>query len=127
MATQPGEVVLAEGPKGRVIGLVLPTGACPARQFLVGLGTREQARFAALLERLTQIGYLRATAEMRRLEVSGDPAIHEIKVHTGPGFRLYVVQGHREWVATHGIKKPKDKAVPGEVARARAMYKEWAS
>jgi hypothetical protein len=127
MATQPDEVVLAEGPKGRVIGLALPTGTCLAREFLAGLGSREQARFAALLERLTLIGYLRAPEEMRRLEVSGDPAVYEIKAHTGPGFRLYVVHGHRQWVATHGSKKLKDKAVPGEVARGRAMYKEWAS
>lgn len=118
---------LQSGRKGQVVGVVLPNGTCPAFDFLSGLATPVQTRFRALLERLCDVGFLRAPETMRRLEVAGDPRVHEIKVHNGPGYRLYVVQEHRLWIATHGVKKPKDSRVASEVERARVIYREgWA-
>jgi putative component of toxin-antitoxin plasmid stabilization module len=87
------------------------------------LDAREQARFRALLERLCSVGFLRAPEDMRRLEVAGDPSVSEVKVHSGPGYRLYLVPEHRRWIATHGCKKPKDKLVARQVTKSRKMYR----
>lgn len=116
--------LLQSGRKGQVVGVELPDGTCPAYEFLSGLGANEQARFRALLEQLCEVGFLRAPEVMRRLEVAGDPRIHEVKVHKGPGYRLYLVQKSRLWLATHGSKKPKDSRVQNEVERARKIYGE---
>src|SRR5665647_3727326 len=125
MTTAPTER-LAAGPKGRVVSLVLPTGESPARDFLLDLDDAAQAAFRARFERLTGVGFLRSPEAWRRLEVTGSPAVFEIKVHKGPGYRLYVIRHEQTlWVATHGCKKPKDKAVPGEVSRARGLYEGW--
>jgi len=105
---------------------VLPTGESPALDFLRGLDEAAQAAFKARFERLTGFGFLRSPEAWRRLDVAGSPAVYEIKVHKGPGYRLYVIRHDPTlWVATHGRKKPKDKAVPGEVSRARGLYEGW--
>jgi putative component of toxin-antitoxin plasmid stabilization module len=117
---------IAAGPKGQVVSLVLPTSVSPADDFLRGLDERAQTAFKARCERLTQIGFLRSPEAWRRLDVAGSPVVCEIKVDKGPGYRLYVIQRDATlWVATHGCKKPKDKAVPGEVSKARSFYERW--
>lgn len=115
--------VLTRGRSCSLYGAVIEGGVCEAEDFLAALGPRQQAQFQARIERLTEIGFLRSPEEMRQLRVDGDPPIHEIKVHAGPGYRLYVVRYGTDWVATHGREKPKGKKVPAEVKRAREIVK----
>lgn len=103
----------------------LADGTSPALEFLSGLRPRAQAQFKAALERLTGVGWLRSPETMRQLEVPGEPKVHEIKAHDGPGYRLYVVRQGTTWIATHGCRKPSDKRVPAEVARAREYLRKW--
>lgn len=119
--------ILEQGERGQVVGVELPDGTCPAEAFLAGLGERPQAQFKAALERLTQVGWLRSPDVMRDLEVPGEPKIWEIKVHYGPGYRLYVVRRQTDWIATHGGTKPKNKRVAAEAKRARVLLMKWES
>lgn len=121
----PQHVTLAMGPKGVIIGVRLPDETCPSEDFLKGLNTAAQTQFQARFERLTQIGYLRNPDQMRQLHVPGEPKVWEIKVPTGPGWRLYVVHAQTIWVATHGSAKPSKNRVPNEVDRARDIFEEW--
>lgn len=62
---------------------------------------------------------------MHPVECKGDPVVHEIKVHHGPGYRLYVIRHGRDWIATHGRKKPRDKHVCKEAKRAREAFADF--
>lgn len=125
MTTPRREVILQQGARGRVIGLVRPDGSCPALEFLEGLDSRAQARFRALLEQLTDVGWLRAPELMRDLQVQGTPKVWEVKADVGPGFRLYLIHERSDWIATHGTPKPGRRQVASEVRRARALRSEW--
>lgn len=107
------------------MGVELPNGTCPAEEFLAGLDTRPQAKFKALLERLTVVGWLRSPELFRDLEVAGEPKVWEVKAHTSPGFRLYLIRSGSDWLATHGGPKPSDRRLKVEVRRARTIYTEW--
>lgn len=120
-----GGVELHRGPRGVIIGVRTSEGACPAEKFLAGLDARGQAKFGALFERLTTVGFLRSPELMRDIQDGRQPKVWEIKAHVGPGWRLYVIQDENRWCATHGCKKPKDSRVPVEANRARKIYEEW--
>lgn len=107
------------------MGVELPNGTCPAEEFLTELDPRPQAQFAALLERLTVIGWLRSPELFRDLEVAGEPKVWEIKAHAGRGHRLYLIRQGPDWIATHGGPKRGDQQVKTEVRRARTIYTEW--
>jgi putative component of toxin-antitoxin plasmid stabilization module len=108
-----------------IVGVRLSNGDCPSEAFLGSLDSPAQAQFLARFERLTEVGYLRNPEQIRALQVTGSPKVWELKVHSGPGWRLYVVQDQRTWVATHGCSKPPDRRVSNEVKRAREMFEEW--
>jgi putative component of toxin-antitoxin plasmid stabilization module len=119
------DVELARGQWGVVFGVIRLDGSCPARAFLQGLDVRAQTQFQARFERMTSVGHLVSPDQYRQLQVDGIPVVFEIKVHSGPGWRLYVVPVRRDWIATHGRRKPKDKAVKSEVMKARSIFGEW--
>ncbi len=48
--------------------------------------------------------------------------VHELKVHSKGGLRLYVVEFERKWYVTHGSPKVKDRLVPKQVAKAFAIW-----
>jgi putative component of toxin-antitoxin plasmid stabilization module len=116
--------VLQRGQSVTVIALVADGGA-PAKAFLEGLDARAQAGFRARLEHLASQGRLRTPEQMRPLQVKGEPRVWEIKVDTGPGYRLYMIQCGRFWVATGGGPKPRDRAVTTIVQTARRIFDEW--
>ncbi|MFE3281264.1 hypothetical protein [Nocardia sp. NPDC059239] len=113
--------VLHEGPELTVHGAVV-AGACQSREWLQGLDAKVQAKFFARFERLTIIGHLRSPEEMRQLQCPVDPPVSEIK--TTSGHRLYVIRKGKHWVATHGAKKPADRKVCEQAARAVKIWKE---
>jgi putative component of toxin-antitoxin plasmid stabilization module len=117
-------VVLQTGSRSRVLGIRRSDRTCPAEQFLAELEPRAQAEFKARLERLTEAGWLKSPNLMRRLEVPGAPPVYEVKAHSGPGWRLYVIKRGVDWVATHGRRKPSDRKVRQEAERAREIYGE---
>ncbi|MGO9228556.1 MAG: hypothetical protein ACLQKA_05000, partial [Bryobacteraceae bacterium] len=82
-------------------------------------------QFQTSFERLTQIGYLMGEERMHPLKCPGTPGVQEIKVHVSPGYRLYVIREGRDWVATHGRKKPKDKRVCEEAKKARTAFASY--
>lgn len=125
MSKLDGHAELAIGTWGRIIGVRLRDGSCPAEDFLTGLDAAGQAQFRARFERLTAVGHLRSPDQFRQLQVEGLPKVYEIKAPAGPAWRLYVVPVKRDWIATHGCRKPKDKRVSIEVARAREIFREW--
>lgn|GEM_PF-2123461 len=123
--TKQNDVSLASGAKGVIVGVRLPSGRCPARDFLESLDNQAQAQFKARFERLTSVGFLRNPESIRPLEVPGAPKVWEIKAPAGPGWRLYVIREQTTWVATHGKAKPPNKKVSGEARRARNIFTNW--
>lgn len=114
--------VLFEGPALTLYGAVVED-VCEVAEWLAGLDTRTQAQFRARLERLTTVGHLRSPDEMRQLQCpSADPPVSEIK--TRSGYRLYVIRAQKDWVATHGAKKPPDRKVCDHADRANKIWKE---
>jgi hypothetical protein len=98
-------------------------GVCGAEEWLAGLSTGAQGQFMACFEQLTAVGFLRGEERMHPTKGSGAPVVQEIKVHDGPGYRLYVIKQGRDWVATHGCKKPRNnKQVAREAKKARDIF-----
>jgi len=120
-----GHVELHAGSLGVVCGVRCSDGSCPAEEFLAGLDARAQAQFMARFERLADGHGLISPDQYRQLHVAGLPVIWEIKVHAGPGWRLYGVPIKRDWIATHGVRRPKDKAIVKEVKRSRTIFLDW--
>jgi putative component of toxin-antitoxin plasmid stabilization module len=118
--TSQRRLVLLSGDK-LTLYAIIDQGVCHADEWLRGLCDQAQAQFRARFERLTTVGYLRSPQEWRHL----GSGVHEIKVRAGPGYRLYVVQQQRDWVATHGRKKPSDRKVPKEVSKARQIFNRY--
>lgn len=123
--TNVGHVELHAGSLGVVYGVRCADGSCPAETFLAGLGPAAQTQFMARFERWADGHRLINPDQYRQLQVPGTPVIWEMKVHAGPGWRLYGVPTRRDWVATHGTKKPKDKDLPKEVKRSRVIFQDW--
>ena len=124
--TKPGRVrILQKGQQATVYALETVAGDSPAHDFLGGLDVNGQTGFKSRLEVLASQGYLRSPEYMRELSTSGRPKVFEIKVDKGPGYRLYVIRHHRNWVATHGGTKPKKRSVAVEADLARRLFEEW--
>lgn len=113
--------VLYEGATLTLYGVVI-ADACAASEWLAGCDKKTKAQFAARFERLTTVGYLRGPEEMRQLQCSVDPPVSEIK--TQSGHRLYVVRHSKDWVATHGAKKPSDRKVCDQAKKAIKIWEE---
>lgn len=105
------------------MGIVDVNGVCPAYDYVASLNAADQAQFKARFERYTQVGFLRSPEEMRIIEEVGkDTRIHEIK--TRNGHRLFGVQEETRFVASHGVRKPKEKDVKKHAAQARSAYEQ---
>jgi putative component of toxin-antitoxin plasmid stabilization module len=110
------------GPRLTLYAVVLG-GVCDVEDWLAALDARAQAAFRARFEHLTQIGHLRSPEAWRFL----GNGVYEIKVHTGPGYRLYMLRDGADWIATHGRRKPKDRKISAEVAQALHIYQRYSS
>jgi hypothetical protein len=77
----------------------------------------------ARLDRLAELGWLRAPEYFRQISIDGHPVVYEVK-HVGFNLRLYVVKGNHAYFATHGGIKPKKNKVAAEVERTRSIYEE---
>lgn len=97
-------------------------GECPAVTWLQGLDTKANVQFRARFDQLTTVGYLRISDQFNDLQCPGRPPVYEIKVNSG--YRMYVVRSERDWVATHGTKKPAKRKVCIEAERARGIWEE---
>lgn len=62
---------------------------------------------------------------MRELQCGSGEKVHEIKVPSGPGYRLYVIRSGPDWLATHGSKKPRKSKVCAEASRAREIHSDF--
>lgn len=120
----PDEVVLARGPRGRILGVVGQDGSCPAREFLVALSAPAQAKIRSLMERLCMVGHINNIEQFRKLRLTGQPAVWEFKLDLDQGYRMYSIAGpgRSEWSATHGGSKPGARRVEAEGRRARRLF-----
>lgn len=103
-----------------------PNGKDEGHDFLLELDKRPQAQFKRHLTRLRDGHHVASPDNMRFLS-SNDPTgrgaqVHELKVHYGSGFRLYVVRWNAKWYVTHGARKPKDRQVPKQIRRAFDIF-----
>lgn len=99
-----------------------------AVEFLNAIDQKELARFLRFFERLRDGHHVRSPENMRHIKGVEDPngdgaEVHELKVHSGGGRRLYLVKYNSKWYATHGLlSKPADKKVPKEARRALEIF-----
>lgn len=102
-------------------------GTDEADSFLRALDARDQVRFQRYLERLRDGHRIKSPENMRHIRGIQDPRVpgaevHELKVHSRGGLRLYVVRFENRWYATHGVKKVKDSAVPAQARKALDIF-----
>jgi putative component of toxin-antitoxin plasmid stabilization module len=109
--------------QGRTLTLyaVAPKGVCEVYDWLTGLDDAAQTAFLSRFEHLCEVGRLRSPGHWRQL----DAGVFEIKVHCGPGYRLYMLRDGNNFIATRGCKKPKDGKVGAEVRRARGIFSTY--
>ncbi|MFL0158588.1 hypothetical protein [Mycobacteroides chelonae] len=123
--TSPGGRKLLEGRSGdpRKIVAVVRDGVCDVEQFLSALPDRAKAQFKARFERYCQVGHLRSPDEWRRLQADDErPLVYELKISHGPGYRLFGIVEGRVFVATHGVKKPKESDLKRHAKKAREVF-----
>ncbi|WNG84300.1 hypothetical protein C6A86_011980 [Mycobacterium sp. ITM-2016-00316] len=119
--TSPPYREIEHGTAKNIDAIVGENGSCEAFDYLAALTEVDQAQFKARFERYTQVGYLRSPEEMRIIEESGvEVRVHEIK--TRNGHRLFGVQEESRFVVSHGVRKPKPRAVRKHAVRARTAY-----
>ncbi|WP_196773151.1 type II toxin-antitoxin system RelE/ParE family toxin [Mycobacterium intracellulare] len=87
---------------------------CEVEAWLASLDDAAQTAFRGRFEHLCDVGHLRSPEYWRQLE----HGVFEVKVRTGPGYRLYMVRDEINFLATHGTSKPKKNQVQKEVAKA---------
>jgi putative component of toxin-antitoxin plasmid stabilization module len=116
-------VLFTEGGR-RFLGVVLESGACPTLDFLNDLSPKASTKMKATIEKLIQDGQITNREIFRKLQIDGQPAVWEMKVHEGPGYRLFCIQSGTDWYATHGCRKPSDRRLPFEVGAARKCFGE---
>jgi hypothetical protein len=126
--TEHSEVILARGKALQVVAIRSADGTCPALEFLDALTRRPRAQFRVLLERMAEDGRILGEERFRKLMVPsphGQPEVWEFKAHDGPGWRLYAIPRRGDWIVTHGRRKPADRRVAAEAAKARMLYAAW--
>lgn len=93
---------------------------CDVSVWLESLDDAAQTAFRGRFEHLCDVGRLRSPGSWRAL----DKGVFEVKVHAGPGYRLYMLRDGSDFTATHGREKPKDRKVPAEVEKAKRIFDE---
>lgn len=94
---------------------------CDVAVWLESLDDAAQSAFKSRFEHLCDVGRLRSPGSWRAL----DKGVFEVKVHAGPGYRLYMLRDGNDFMATHGRVKPKPNRVAAEVKKARRMFDEY--
>jgi putative component of toxin-antitoxin plasmid stabilization module len=110
--------IIFEGEALTLYAVESKEGVCEVDDWLDALEDRAFAAFEARFTHLCAIGHLRATEQWRYL----DDDVFEIKVHTGPGYRLYMLRDGNDFTATHGRKKPDDRKVKRETKKAAKIF-----
>ena len=113
------EKELANGLKAAVVAVVLEDGTCPATAYMHSV--KCEAKFQARFQTLAQVGTLRVPEFMRHLS----DGVFEIKVEDGPGRRVFGQWKGRAFVVTHGVDKPKPKAIAKEIDRTHRLFAYW--
>ncbi|HVF20748.1 MAG TPA: hypothetical protein VNA14_10945 [Mycobacteriales bacterium] len=128
--TEDTDVELCHGAQRRIVAVRAAGGLCHAEDFLNGLRERQKrayVQFTVRLSKLAEVGWLRNPEDVRPVEDGESPTVWEIKAHDGPGWRLYGIQDGDTWYLTHGRKKPGDRRVASEAAKARQIYGDRSS
>ncbi len=110
--------IIFEGEALTLYAVETKEGVCEVEEWLDGLDDIAFAGFEARFAHLCTIGHLRANGQWRFL----DEAVFEIKVHAGPGYRLYMLRDGKDFTATHGRKRPDDSKVKREIKKAVKIF-----
>jgi hypothetical protein len=125
--TSPDKRKPIEGKLGqpKFVVAVIRDGVCDVEGFLAALPERAYAQFRVRFERYCTVGFLRSPDHWRKLQVDKkQPDVWEMKVHVGPGYRLFGIVEGNTFVATHGSEKPKKNGLGRHVKRAREDYQQ---
>ncbi|MFV8310336.1 hypothetical protein [Mycobacteroides chelonae] len=115
---------IQNGRQKQILAMVDGDGCCEALEFLDQLDAKSWAQFKARFERYCDQGYLRSPNEMRVIiENNVSVPVYEIKTHSG--YRLFGVLIPKGFMASHGDKKPKPRAVGKHARKARDRFNEW--
>ena len=107
--------VLRSGPAISIWAILLQDGSCPAEDFLGSLQERDYKRLLSLLERTAQSGLPRNSQKFKKLE----GAIFEFKSYQDR-LLCFFLPG-QVVVATHGVKKKRERASRTEIDRAKRL------
>lgn len=122
--TQPYDKVAETGWWGSVVFVGHSDGSVPALEYLDTLVSQAQGQFAVRAEKLAAAGRISNEEQFKKItDDNKTPAIWEIKLSPGPGYRFYCWQEGRVWFVCHGTQKPRgNKGYQPEIKRARAVY-----
>lgn len=126
MTERRGVEPVYDGPENIIFTVGDKRGKDEARDFLLSLSVLNRARFDRHLRKLNSGIHIQSPQLMRFLS-SDDPhglgaQVHELKVHDGPGYRIYIVKYQGKWYLTHGGKKPKKNKVSTQISRAFDIF-----
>ena len=104
-----------------VEALVADQGSAPAEEFLESLSEKDQAKLAALFQRLADTGRIWNEQKFKHLE--GTDGIFEFKSDDNRVLCFFFF-GKRV-ILTHGFKKKQPKTPKGEIERALKLKTEF--
>jgi putative component of toxin-antitoxin plasmid stabilization module len=118
-----GTVQFMRGLACTVVGVICDD-RCEAAEFLHRLPPKAQVQFKVRMERLAAVGRINDRSKFQKLQ--GTDNVWEMKSDVGPGYRLFLIQLHDTWYATHGTKKPKASQYSAEAERAQRILERGA-
>jgi hypothetical protein len=120
--------VLLAGAQRIIVYAFRPDGSSPARDYLEGLDRADQRKFAALFQRMAEIGRVVGEERFKKLQdvswISSSTgrrrsgAVWEFKID---GHRMLSFPDGRDWVLTNGCPKIARGAFQGVIATARGI------
>jgi phage-related protein len=91
-------------------------GRCEVRDCVEQLPASAQRRILAVMQRLADYGLIADPHLFRRL----DTGIYELKEHS-MSYRVFCFQSGRDWVFTHGAKKPGKRELRQHIDKVKAL------
>jgi len=95
-------------------------GGCETTDFLMDLPLKVRLQMEANVRWLGDQGFIHNQQKLNRLE----PGIYEVKTKD-PAERLFCFQDGRDWVCTHGARKPGKRELPSHIAKVRKLRQRW--
>jgi len=95
-------------------------GGCETTDYMMDLPEPVRVKMEVNMRWLADQGFIPNDRKFNRLE----QGIYEIKVKD-PAERLFCFQDGRDWVCTHGDRKPSRRELQSHIKKVRALRKRW--